>query len=99
MNDDREYVIKWIELESDYLKASMLYEIESGKEKINEIRWKMLKKKWNIDPISEDEKPLHAWLRYLHEINGLPFQMPADSKITQMILENPGAQRFMFFLA
>ena len=46
----------------------------------------------------DNEMPQQAWLRYLSELNGVPFTQPCDPAIAQGINEIPDAQRLMWVL-
>ena len=45
------------------------------------------------------ESHLDAWGRHLHEINGLEFVKPYHSDITDAIMSDASARRFMWVLA
>ena len=49
--------------------------------------------------VNVQEKPLEAWLRYLSELNNVPYTVPCHRDLRDVIEEDPAAMRFLFFLA
>ena len=86
--------ITWIETGEELLSTSLAY--DTGEE-LTPIKVRLLTKLGIT--LQPGEIPLDAWIRHLHQINGLEYQKPAHPEITDAILSTTSACRFMWFLA
>jgi len=91
----KEISIRWFDLQDEEFKGLLLADTFS-KDKSESVKAKVLEK-MNIQVNGLD--PFHAWLKAMCEENGLEYSLPVPRELTDAILENRGASRFMFWLA
>lgn len=90
----KEIKVRFHSIDSVTLAADMLV----PKEESYEIKWKLLKDLWGIER-NDDLVPVEAWIKYLCEINDLPFTLPAPEELQLAISLNEEVAAFAWFLA
>jgi len=91
---ESEIKLEFIDIDDNGIKNSLLI----GEKDKNNILRRRFKEIWNIED-NTTLTPLQLWLKYLSELNGLKFTIPANHKLVDAIMSCPEAYRFMFFIA
>lgn len=90
---EKEIVIRYLDV-NDILLDSLV--IEGISPKLKKIKEKALSR-LGVD--HTEDTYLRSWLKWLSDLNGLEFETPVHKAICDGIMEDPNAQRFMFWLA
>jgi len=61
-------------------------------------KWRILTEKLGIPRVGDDT-PHQSWLRAMCQENGVPFTVPVDRGLADVILHDANLRRFSFMLA
>ncbi len=88
------FKVRYLDISPDMLGRCLLLD----KDKAEEFKRLALRKLDGIEPAA-GETCYHRWLRWLCEINGLPYTLPVPRELANAILADAAVSRFNFFLA
>lgn len=95
MNAERKITIEYLNMQSNDITNGILGETFAA-DRIKPIKERALA---NLGIEHTEDTPLNSWLKYLSDLNNLPFTRPAHKDLTDAIQENMATFRFMFWLA
>ena len=88
--------ITYLDVTQKDIEAELLAAGYKLKDKVRPIKEEALA---ILDVEHTEDTLLHSWLKHLSERNNIPYTLPVDSRITDAIVENAAACRFMWWLA
>jgi hypothetical protein len=88
--------VPYLDVESDDIKNEILARVQGVS--VGDVKRAAIEKVTEQPYPAGDWQPVDAWLKWLHEINGLEYQKPPHPDITETIRLSPAAMRFLFWL-
>jgi len=89
--------LRYIEIDRNLMTKQIVSEALQDRNEITEIKWRVLER-LGIKRDGE-ASPLYAWLKTMCRENGLPETIPVPQELTDAILNDPNAYRFVWWLA
>lgn len=95
--NDKEIVLKYFEVPDDLVKETLMMPKEIARSAVTNAMKKFIERQGAT--YVKELTPLDNWLKFIHELNGLPYTKPAHPAIADAISGNAEVQKMVFAIA